>query len=150
MDTDARSINEIPIHPRPVIVPPSLNAPVPLMPAIKPLELWAFLENSDFLRLKNGSPYRQDEVNLIRHDEFLEADYRLMVQAGCLGIRDAARWYLSHPAPGVFDWSWLDRVVDAAKKHNLKLYLDLWHYGYPDWLDILSADAPLRGTIRPP
>ncbi|HSJ86523.1 MAG TPA: beta-galactosidase, partial [Anaerolineales bacterium] len=144
MDTDARSINEIPIHPRPVIVPPSLNAPVPLMPAIEPLELWAFLENSDFLRLKNGSPYRQDEVNLIRHDEFLEADYRLMVQAGCLGIRDAARWYLSHPAPGVFDWSWLDRVVDAAKKHNLKLYLDLWHYGYPDWLDILSADAPLH------
>jgi hypothetical protein len=112
------------------------------MPAIKPLELWAFLENSDFVRLKNGCAYRQDEVDLIRHDEFLEVDYRLMVQAGCLGIRDAARWYLSHLAAGVFDWSWLDRVVAAADKHNLKLYLDLWHYGYPDWLNILSADAP--------
>lgn len=144
MDTDTRSINELPIDPRPVMLPSALETPIPLVPAIKPLELWAFLENSDFVRLKNGVAYRQDEVNLIRHDEFLEGDYRLMVEAGCVGIRDAARWYLSHPAPGIFDWSWMDRVVEAADKHNLKLYLDLWHYGYPDWLDVLSADAPLH------
>ena len=144
MDTDTRSINELPIDPRPVMLPSALETPIPLVPAIKPLELWAFLENSDFVRLKNGVAYRQDEVNLIRHDEFLEADYRLMVEAGCVGIRDAARWYLSHPAPGIFDWSWMDRVVEAADKHNLKLYLDLWHYGYPDWLDVLSAEAPVH------
>lgn len=144
MDTDTRSINELPIDPRPVMLPSALETPIPLVPAIKPLELWAFLENSDFVRLKNGVAYRQDEVNLIRHDEFLEADYRLMVEAGCVGIRDAARWYLSHPAPGIFDWSWMDRVAEAADKHNLKLYLDLWHYGYPDWLDVLSAEAPLH------
>jgi hypothetical protein len=66
-----------------------------------------------------------------------------MVSAGCVGIRDAARWYLSNPAPGVYDWAWLDRVVSAADKHHLKLYLDLWHYGYPDWMDILSPEAPL-------
>jgi hypothetical protein len=35
-------------------------------------------------------------------------------------------------------------VVAAAEKYSLKLYLDLWHYGYPDWLDILSHDAPLH------
>lgn len=144
MDTDTRSINELPIDPRPVMLPSALETPTPLVPAIKPLELWAFLENSDFVRLKNGVAYRQDEVNLIRHDEFLEGDYRLMVEAGCVGIRDAARWYLSHPAPGIFDWSWMDRVVEAADKHNLKLYLDLWHYGYPDWLDVLSAEAPVH------
>ena len=144
MDTDTRSINELPIDPRPVMLPSALETPIPLVPAIKPLELWAFLENSDFVRLKNGVAYRQDEVNLIRHDEFLEGDYRLMVEAGCVGIRDAARWYLSHPAPGIFDWSWMDRVVEAADKHNLKLYLDLWHYGYPDWLDVLSAEAPVH------
>jgi hypothetical protein len=144
MDTDTRSINELPINPRPIIIPSTLETPTPLVPAIKPLELWAFLENSDFVRLKNGVAYRQDEVNLIRHDEFLEGDYRLMVDAGCVGIRDAARWYLSHPAPGIFDWSWMDRVVEAADKHNLKLYLDLWHYGYPDWLDLLSAEAPVH------
>jgi hypothetical protein len=107
------------------------------------MELWAFLENSDFVRRRKKKLYRQDEVKLIRHDEFLEEDYRLMVSAGCVGIRDAARWYLSNPAPGVYDWTWLDQVVSAAESHQLKLYLDLWHYGYPDWLNILSPEAPM-------
>jgi hypothetical protein len=136
MSTDAFIVNDIPVS--------SGAALGPDIPVERPMELWAFLENSDFVRRKENSLYRQDEVALIRHDEFLEADYQLLVQAGCLGVRDAARWYLTHPAPGLYDWTWLDRVVAAADQYGLKLYLDLWHYGYPDWLDILSADAPLH------
>jgi hypothetical protein len=145
MNTESRSLNELPIHPRSTLIPTPLDAAfVPAIPAIKPMELWAFLENSDFVRHKNDSLYRQDEVQLIRHDEFLETDYELLVEAGCVGVRDAAWWYISHPAPGTFNWTWLDRVVTAAEKHSLKLYLDLWHYGYPDWLDMLSPDAPMH------
>src|SRR5690349_5879983 len=81
----------------------------------QPMELWGFLENSDFQRRKGrGSIWRQDEVEQIRHDEFLHTDYQLMVDIGCVGVRDAARWYITHKAPGVFDWTWLDRVVAAA------------------------------------
>ncbi len=109
--------------------------------ALQPLELWAFLENSDFQRLKNGSLYRQDEVKLIQHDKYLELDYQLMVDIGCVGIRDAARWYVSHPKPNEFDWRWMDRVVKASDDYHLKLYIDLWHYGYPDWLDFMSPYA---------
>ncbi|MBX3062705.1 MAG: beta-galactosidase [Anaerolineae bacterium] len=108
----------------------------------EPMELWAFLENSDFQRRKGGTLYRQDEVALIRHDEFLDEDHRLMKSIGCVGIRDAARWYISQPRSTHFDWYWLDRVVESAQKHGLNLYLDLWHYGYPDWMDILSDEAP--------
>ncbi len=107
----------------------------------QPLEFWAFLENSDFQRLKNGELYRQDEVKLIRHDEFLHVDYQLLTEIGCVGVRDAARWYVTHPAPHQFDWTWLDRVVAAADQYQLTLYLDLWHYGYPDWLDLMSPAA---------
>jgi hypothetical protein len=110
--------------------------------ALKPMELWAFLENSDFQRRKGGGIYRQDEVKLIQHDRYLETDCQLLTSIGCIGVRDAARWYMTHPTEGVFDWTWLDRVVAAAERHGLKLYLDLWHYGYPDWLDIMSPDAP--------
>jgi hypothetical protein len=98
----------------------------------RPMQLWAFLENSDFQRMKKGGLYRQDEVRLIRHDEFLESDYELLVEIGSVGVRDAARWYVSHPAPGVFDWSWLDRVVQAAKRYKLELlfldgpFKDVW------------------------
>jgi hypothetical protein len=111
-------------------------------PSVKPMELWAFLENSDFQRYtKTGELYRQDEVRLIRHDEFLQADYQLLLDIGCKGVRDAARWYITHPAPGCYDWAWLDQVVAAADAAGLTLYLDLWHYGYPDWLDLMSPDA---------
>jgi hypothetical protein len=111
-------------------------------PSVQPMEFWAFLENSDFQRYKNGVLYRQDEVKLIRHDEMLDLDYRLLTTIGCIGVRDAARWYITHTAPGMFDWSWIDGVVETAEKYKLKLYLDLWHYGYPDWLDLMEEDAP--------
>lgn len=112
------------------------------MPHEQPMELWAFLENSDFQRMKDGVVVRHDEVAYIRHDQMLEADYQLLVDIGCVGVRDAARWYVTHTGRGQFDWSWLDRVVAAAEKYRLKLYLDLWHYGYPDWLDVMSGEAP--------
>src|SRR5690349_14592757 len=116
MNTETRPLNELPIDPPPTILTTPLDAT--FVPAIKPIELWAFLENSDFLRRKNDELYRQDEVRLIRHDEFLETDYQLLVEAGCVGVRDAAWWYVSHPAPGIFDWTWLDQVVAAAERHN--------------------------------
>ena len=110
---------------------------------LTPMEFWAFLENSDFQRYdKRGVLYRQDEVNLIQHDTRLDEDYALLTSIGCAGVRDAARWYITHPAPHCFEWAWIDRMVESAGKHGLPLYLDLWHYGYPDWMDILAPDAP--------
>lgn len=109
---------------------------------LRPMELWAFLENSDFQRHKGATLYRQDEVRLIQHDTRLDEDYALLTSIGCTGVRDAARWYVTHVAPGRFDWTWLDRVVESAERHHLRLYLDLWHYGYPDWLDLLAPDTP--------
>jgi hypothetical protein len=142
METDIIPTNEIPVNPLPTIITPLEPRLEPITPMPKPMELWGFLENSDFVRRKNDFLYRQDEVSLIRHDEFLDVDYQLLDGAGCLGVRDGARWYLSHPAPGTFNWTWLDSMVSTSEKYNLKLYMDLWHYGYPDWLDILSPDAP--------
>ena len=118
------------------------NLPTRIMlPALPGMDLWAFLENSDFQRRTKRGLYRQDEVALIGHDTHLDTDYQLMRDIGCVGIRDAARWYLTNPARNQFDWQWMDRMVVAAEQHNLQLYIDLWHYGYPDWLDMMSSEA---------
>lgn len=106
------------------------------------IEFWALVEDSDFERMKGDEVSRIDEIVLTQHDRLLDDDYRLMKAAGTVGVRDSARWYLTNPAPGVYNWEWLDRVVDAAQRHELKLYLDVWHYGYPDWLNLLDPDAP--------
>ena len=61
MNTDTRSLNELPLDPHSRIIPPAPDVALEgAMPALKPLELWAFLENSDFVRCKDGSLYRQD------------------------------------------------------------------------------------------
>src|SRR5512132_3630359 len=72
----APSITELPLDSQST---PQLSPLEGAMTSTRPLQLWAFLENSDFVRYKNGSLYRQDEVRLIRHDEFLDADYQLML-----------------------------------------------------------------------
>ncbi|MDX1993657.1 MAG: cellulase family glycosylhydrolase [bacterium] len=123
--------------------PLTLTTPVSTAsaPPIVPMELWAFLENSDFKRRKDGQIKRWDEVKLIKHDQFLVQDYALLNSIGCVGVRDAARWYLTHPAPGVYDWTWMDAMVEAANNAGLHLYIDLWHYGYPDWMNLMSPAA---------
>jgi hypothetical protein len=130
------SSNLEPQHQEVPVAQPALTKPI-----IEPMEFWAFLENSDFMRSNDNGLYRMDEVSLIRHDEFLDTDYQLLADIGCKGVRDAARWLLTNPSPGVYDWTWMDRIVDAADRYRLHQYLDLWHYGYPNWLDILSPDA---------
>ena len=40
-----------------------------------------------------------------------------------VGVRDAARWYVTHPAPHTFDWTWLDQVVAVAEKAGLTDYV---------------------------
>ena len=81
----------------------------------KPIAFWAFLENSDFQRQGKSEIRRWDEVHLTRHDERLEQDYQMISDIGMVGVRDAARWYVTHPAAGHFDWTWLDRVVGRAR-----------------------------------
>lgn len=66
MDAETLSTNSVSITPVLPLVTTGIGTLLaPVMPQLKPLELWAFLENSDFVRYKDNVPYRQDEVALI-------------------------------------------------------------------------------------
>ena len=52
-------------------------------PSFKAIEVWTFLENSDFQRDRNGEVVRWNEVHLTRHDERPDQDYKLLVDTGC-------------------------------------------------------------------
>jgi len=87
-----------------------------------------------------------DEYELMQHDRFWEQDLRLAAESGASMLRWGIPWYRVNPAPGVWDWAWLDRVVDRLQEQGTELIADLIHYGTPLWLEgeFANPDYDLR------
>ena len=72
------------------------------------------------------------------HDRFVRSDYAAVAAHGLRTVRDGLRWHLIEKQPGVYDWSsWLP-MLRAARETGVQVVWDLWHYGWPEWLDIWS------------
>src|SRR5687768_14668652 len=68
------------------------------------IRLGAGLEASDFRR-----PFgRQDIGALYGFNDRFREDLALLKKHGFRLLRVGTRWYHANPAPGVFDWSYLD------------------------------------------
>lgn len=82
-----------------------------------------------------GSPEGLDEYALTQHYAHFHEDLRLAAELGVQALRYGFPWYRLNPAPGEWDWSWTDQVVDAAEEAEVELLIDLVHYGTPLWLE---------------
>jgi beta-glucosidase len=88
-----------------------------------------------------------DEYALTQHYERWQEDLGLIASLGVPAARYGIPWYRVEPAPGQFDWSWTDRVLDAlVNVHHIEPIIDLMHYGAPAWLagSFLDPDYPAR------
>lgn len=83
---------------------------------------------------------RLDLVHSSRHDEFAASDYRLLQQHGIRTVREGLRWHLIEAQPGRFDFSSARPILRAARETGMQVIWDLWHYGWPDGLDIFSPE----------
>ena len=82
---------------------------------------------------------RLDVIASTRHDELAARDYRLLQRHGIQTARDGLRWHLIESAPGRYDFSSATGMLEAARDTDMQVIWDLWHYGWPDHLDIFSA-----------
>jgi beta-glucosidase/6-phospho-beta-glucosidase/beta-galactosidase len=89
-------------------------------------------------RLHNGR--RLDLVASTRHDRFAASDYRLLQEHGVSTVREGLRWHLIEAVPDRFDFATADPIIRAANETGTQVIWDLWHYGWPDHLDIFSAE----------
>lgn len=87
---------------------------------------------------------RLDLIESTRHEEFALLDYQRAADIGMLTVRDGVRWHLIEPLPRQYDFSSLLAQVEAAKKTGVEVVWDLFHYGYPDDLDIFSEEFAAR------
>lgn len=89
-----------------------------------------------------------DEYELTGHYDHWHADLGLARDASVTMIRWGIPWYRVNPAPGSWDWGWLDRVVDRLVELRLEPIVDLMHYGTPLWLEneFVNPDYSARVT----
>jgi beta-glucosidase/6-phospho-beta-glucosidase/beta-galactosidase len=95
-------------------------------------------------RLRSGR--RLDLIRSTRHDELALSDYQLLQRHGIATARDGLRWTLIETVPGRYDFSSATGMLRAARDSGIQIIWDLWHYGWPDDIDIFSAAFVTRFT----
>jgi beta-glucosidase/6-phospho-beta-glucosidase/beta-galactosidase len=85
-----------------------------------------------------------DQVAATHHDRFAEEDYKLLHDVGIYAAREAIRWPLIDKGTGRYDFSSVDPFIAASNKYGIEVIWDLFHYGYPEDLDLFSEDFPKR------
>jgi beta-glucosidase/6-phospho-beta-glucosidase/beta-galactosidase len=84
-----------------------------------------------------------DQIAATQHDIFADEDYRLLAETGLYAAREGVRWPLVDHK-GTYDFSTVQPHLDAARKHGIEVVWDLFHYGYPDDVDLFSPTFPRR------
>lgn len=90
---------------------------------------------------KHGQPL--DQVCATQHDRYLEADYARLQQVGITTVREGISWRTTDVG-GRYDFSYLDQVLHASRKFGIEVIFDLFHYGYPDDVDLFDEKMIAR------
>lgn len=103
-------------------------------------------------RLLFGAAYYDEYTPASAGEDRLERDMQMMVEAGFTTIRIAEfTWGTWNPAPGVFDFTHVDRAIDAAAAHGLDVIIGTPTAAVPTWLaarhpEVMGVNA--QGTAN--
>lgn len=81
---------------------------------------------------------RHDLVRSTGHDRLAHEDYAAASALGMRTVREGLRWHLIETSPGRYDFSTVRPMIDAARETGTQVIWDLFHYGWPENLDIFS------------
>jgi beta-glucosidase/6-phospho-beta-glucosidase/beta-galactosidase len=87
----------------------------------------------------NFAGLRLDLIAATRHDEFALQDYARLQSVGIRTARDGVRWHLIEKSPSRYEFSSLIPMLRAARETQTQVVWDLFHYGWPDGLNIWSS-----------
>ena len=79
---------------------------------------------------------RLDLIASTGHDESVLVDYRALAAHGIRTARDGARWHLIEARRERFDFGSLLPMIRAARETDTQIIWDLFHYGWPNWVDV--------------
>ncbi len=77
-----------------------------------------------------------DVLQTTRHTEKWNSDLEMLRNAGIFDLRYSAPWHSIESRPGHYDWSWMDRPMNAMRRSGMRPVMDpLHHTSFPDWLE---------------
>jgi hypothetical protein len=91
---------------------------------------------------RNGDWF--DQVVATGHDRTVARDYRDLAELGIHAARETVRWPLVDLGRGRYDFSSVDPFIEAARRNGVEVIWDLFHYGYPQGVDLWSEEFPRR------
>lgn len=80
----------------------------------------------------NRSGERVDLLKITQHDIRVMEDYEDLASIGIKTVREGICWSRVETSPGVFDFSEVEKRMQAAEKLRIQQIWDLIHFGYPD------------------
>ena len=92
-------------------------------------------------RLRNGK--RLDLLVSTRHDRFVRSDYEALRPLGVRTVRDGIRWYLIDRG-GDLNFDSVKPMLEAAEHSQTQVIWDLFHFGWPDDVDVYSPEFVRR------
>lgn len=88
---------------------------------------------------------RVDQLRDTGHYELWKTDLKLVRELGLRYLRYGPPIYLTWPAAGHYDWSFLDPVMHEMRRLGIVPIIDLLHFGLPDWLhNFQNPEWPAR------
>ena len=88
---------------------------------------------------------RRDLLAECGHYDHWKKDFQLVKEMGLNVLRYGLPYYSIHKAPGRFDWSFADDVMNEMKRLEITPILDLMHFGVPDWVgDFQNPELPIH------
>jgi hypothetical protein len=84
-----------------------------------------------------------DQVSATQHDRFADEDYRRLREVGIRAAREGVRWPLVD-SRGKYDFSSVRPFLESGRRHGVEIIYDLFHFGYPEDVDLLSTSFPGR------
>jgi beta-glucosidase/6-phospho-beta-glucosidase/beta-galactosidase len=84
-----------------------------------------------------------DQVAATHHDQHAEEDYRRLREVGIYAAREAIRWPLVDRGTR-FDFRSVEPFLRASHREGIEVIWDLFHYGYPEGLDLFSENFSRR------
>jgi beta-glucosidase/6-phospho-beta-glucosidase/beta-galactosidase len=84
-----------------------------------------------------------DQIAATQHDLHVREDYRLLARAGLHAAREGVRWPLVDQ-DGRYDFSTVRPFVEAAREFDIEVIWDLFHYGYPEGVNLFSEEFVQR------
>ena len=84
-----------------------------------------------------------DGISSTHHDRLMNEDYSLLKTFNISTVRECVRWPLVNRGR-TFDFSTLDVLIESGRRAGFTTIYDLFHFGYPDSIDLLSEEFPKR------